>query len=141
MTSQQLEDRLPLGLLVLRIALGAFFLQWTVEKFVKPKGVIGIFDHFYGIEMAANMPMVIGALETVIVLAFIAGAYKRISYGLLFLFHGGSTLSTYNQLLHPYEPGNHLFTAGVPVLAAFWLLYYLRDKDIKWSWDAKKAGA
>ncbi len=134
-------DRLPLGLLVLRMALGLFVLQWTLEKFIKPAGMTRIFDHFYGIELAVNMPMVIGALELVVVLAFLAGAYKRITYGLLFLFHAGSTLSTYDQLLHPYQATNHLFAAAVPVLAAFCLLYLARESDTMWSWDAKRAAA
>ncbi|MFQ5535521.1 MAG: DoxX family protein [Sphingomonadales bacterium] len=134
-----LDNRLPVGLLVLRIFLGLFFLQWTVEKFIKPAGTAKIFDHFYGIDLAAGMPMIIGVVELVIVIAFLAGFHKRISYGLLLLFHAGSTLSSYDQLLHPYDKGNHLFAAAVPVLAAFWLLYWLRDHDTIWSLDAKKA--
>lgn len=133
-------DRLPLGLLVLRLALGLFVLQWTVEKFIKPAGMTKIFDHFYGIDLAVNMPMVVGGLELIIVLAFLAGAYKRVTYGLLFLFHAGSTLSTYDQLLHPYQASNHLFTAAVPVLAGFLLLFLARESDTIWSWDARRAG-
>lgn len=134
-------DRLPLGLLVLRLALGLFVLQWTVEKFINPVGMTRIFDHFYGIDLAVNMPMVIGGLELIIVLAFLAGAYKRVTYGLLFLFHAGSTLSSYDQLLHPFDGSNHLFTAAVPVLAAFCLLYLARESDTMWSWDARRAAS
>jgi hypothetical protein len=58
------------------------------------------------------------------------GLYRRLSYGLAALIHAVSVAATWRQLLHPYGAGqNHLFIAGVPVLAAFILLYTLREWD------------
>ena len=44
--------------------------------------------------------------------------------------HAVSTLSSYRQLLNPYEPPNHLFWAAVPTLAALVGLFLLRKDDV-----------
>ena len=141
--SGPLAARLPLGLFVLRISLGLFLLQWTVEKFVLPPRTVGIFKGFYGVDLAGVMPQILGGIELILVLALLCGAYKRISYGLALLIHTVSVTATWKQLIDPWGfiwgEVNHLFTAGVPLLIAFWLLYYLRDWDTKWSYDESRA--
>lgn len=141
-----LADRLAVGLFVMRIVLGLFMLQWTIEKFVLPKATTMIFGKYLGIDLSANMPMMLGCIEVVIVIAFLLGAYRRLSYGLILLFNIISIGSTWQNLIDPYgllsggKP-NHLFTAGVVVLATSWLLYWLRDADTKWSFDTKRSDA
>ena len=49
---------------------------------------------------------VIGAVEMVILLGFLAGLYKRWTYGAVLLFHSISTLSSYKQYLAPFEGPN-----------------------------------
>lgn len=63
------------------------------------------------------------------ILAFSAGLFKTVSYGLPLIMHTISTVSYYQQLLAPYEASNHLFWAGVPVLGALIALFLLRDSD------------
>ncbi len=130
--------RVPLALFVLRLVLGLFLLQWAVEKFVRPEGASKIFGYYYGIDLSASMPMFIGGFEVILVLAFLAGAYKRLTYGLAFLIHAVSTVATYDQLLNPYQDSNHLFTAGIPVLAGFWVLYWLRDLDTLYAFESRR---
>jgi hypothetical protein len=43
--------------------------------------------------------------------------------------HTVSVLSTYQQLLNPYQSPNHLFWAGIPVLGALVALFILRKSD------------
>jgi putative oxidoreductase len=62
-----------------------------------------------------------------------------VSYGLGTIAHGISVLSSWRQLFDPWGlvsggPPNHLFLAGVPVLAAFIALYLLRARDT-WTLD------
>lgn len=130
MTETLPYTRLPYALLAIRITSGLFLLQWAIEKFVKPEATINIFSHFYGIgNLSATAAYILGSLQLVIVLAFLAGFRKRISYGLCFLMHFVSTASTWSYLINPYEKSNHVFFTAVPVLAAMWALYYLRDLD------------
>lgn len=125
---------LKVALLVLRLSLAAFFAVWVLEKFVKPESTSAIWAHFYFFDqMPAMGPYIIGAVQAAILLAFVLGVLKFWSYGLLMVMHALSTLSTWSQLLHPYDGGNHLFWAGVPALGAFVALFLLRKEDTLFS--------
>ena len=132
-------DRLTTPLLILRITIGLFLLQWGIEKLVIPETTAVIFSHFYKIDgVGENAAMVMGILQSLLALAILFGFQKHISYLLGFLLHAGSTISTIGNLIDPYAPGNHLFMTAVPVLAGMWLLYRMRDADVKFSIDAMR---
>lgn len=123
------ERTIANSLFLLRLVLGLFLLQWTIEKFVKPEVTARIFETFYFIDIGPEYAWVFGVPQLIIVLAFLAGFLPTVSYGLCFAMHLISTLSTWQRLIDPFEGVNHLFTAAVPVLAAFWVLFALRDRD------------
>lgn len=90
-----------------------------------------MFENFYGIRGPGPAAFAaIGAAELVLILAFLAAIQKRITYGLVLLLHGVSTLASYNQYLDPFN--NLLFFAAWPMLAACFTLYLLRDLDTRW---------
>ena len=127
--------KLTLSLFILRVTVAAFFAVWALEKFIKPESAVAIFDHFYGI---SNVPVsavyAIGGVQALLVLAFLVWAkFRTISVGLLLLMHAGSTLSTWQQLINPYEGPNHLFWAAVPALGALIALFILREDDRLWT--------
>lgn len=133
------------ALAVPRISLGLFLQLWALEKFVIPQGTVSIWSGFYGIEIGASAPYVIGALEALLALAILVGLWRRISYGLGVLFHGISVGSGWKQLIDPwglylFDRPQHLFLAGVPVLAGFVVLYLLRDADL-WTVDGWRSRA
>ena len=66
-----------------------------------------------------------------LLLAFVTGFKKRVSYGLVMLIHGLVTLSTWKQLMPWLETHNHLFLAAIPALGAMIALYLLRDHDTR----------
>jgi putative oxidoreductase len=124
------ETRAAVALLILRVSLAIFLLQWGVEKFVVPEAAIRIGQNFYGMTLSGFIVAILGAVETLVALALLFGIYRGWSYGLAFLIHAASVGVTWRQLLNPYGASqNHLFIAGVPVLAAFLLLYVLRERD------------
>jgi len=122
---------LALSLLIMRLTVAAFFAVWAIEKFVKPESTVAIFEAFYGISgLPAAASYAIGAVQAVLILAFLVwGKFRTVSVGLLLLMHAGSTLSTWQQLINPYEGPNHLFWAAVPTLGALIALFVLRDED------------
>ncbi len=124
-----MADTLRPALLLIRVSLGLFMLQWAFEKVFAPEKTVGIFSHFYMMEISPEIAMALGVPQILLSVAIIAGLWKTYSYGAGMIIHGIATLSTYQQLLNPYEGGNHLFIAAVPVLAAFIALFMLRDKD------------
>lgn len=125
-------ERITLSLLLLRIGVFIVMLMWTLDKFVQPEHASRVFEGFYGIGgLGATAFYILGALEMILILAFVSGSWKRVSYGLVLVFHGISTLSSYAQYLDPFN--NLLFFAAWPMLAACVALYLLRDLDTRWT--------
>jgi uncharacterized membrane protein YphA (DoxX/SURF4 family) len=136
--------RLAVALAILRISLGGFLLLWALEKFFIPQTTVSIWDRFYQIPIGASLPYIIGGLEAVLSVAILVGLWRRWSYGLGLGLHTISVVATWKQLLDPWglylnERPQHLFLAGVPVLAAFVALYLLREYDVM-SLDGKRLG-
>ncbi len=135
-----LSKRLSISLLVLRVTISWFLLQWAVEKFVKPEITTRIFEFFYNIPIDVNISPVIGGIQALIVLGFLAGFMKTWTYALVLAMHGASTLVTWRSLVMPFaEDSNHLFITGVPVLAACFVLFYLREYDTLFTIGNRKA--
>ena len=127
--------RLAVSLLILRVALAAFLLLFGADKLVATETAVKVFADFYGLSISISTTYAVGILEILLSLAILAGAWKTIAYGLGLAFHAISTLVTYEQLLSPFGD-NHLFLAGIPVLAAFIALFLLRRQDTLLSLDA-----
>jgi len=119
------------GLAVLRLGLGLFLLLWGIDKLVSPDSTVKIFEMFYMMPIDVSIAQVVGVVEILFSLALMAGVWKKYTYGLAIIIHGISTASTYKQLAAPFGK-NHLFIAGIPVLAGFIALYLLRDQDTLW---------
>lgn len=126
------QKRLHWALFSLRLGVFIVMLMWTLDKFVNPEHSARVFEHFYGISGSTDtIAYILGSLQLVLVLAFMAGIKKRITYGLIFLMHGASTLSSYAQYLDGFN--NLLFFAAWPMWAACFALYLLRDQDVKFT--------
>ena len=125
-----MQGNLKFGLLVLRLSVFVFFAIWAGEKFINPEATIRIFSHFYFFE---NLPVwgayVAGGIQVVVLLGFVLGFAKFWSYGLLLVMHTLSTLASWEQLISPYDPGHHLFVAGIPTLGAIFFLFLMRNED------------
>lgn len=122
------STRLLYSLFVLRLGVFLVMLMWTLDKFFNPGHAAAVFDNFYGIAgLGDTVFTVIAVAELLILVAFLAGLYKRFSYGAVLLFHAVSTLSSFRVYLDPWE--HLLFFAAWPMLAACIALYLLRDED------------
>ena len=133
MSTLSQHARLTWSLLLLRLGVFIVMLMWTLDKFANPDHAARVLEGFYGIPDPGQTAFyVLGVLELVLVFAFVAGLWKRWTYGLILVFHAGSTLSSYSQYLDPF---NHLlFFAAWPMLAACVALYLLRESDTRWTW-------
>ena len=133
------KTRIAQSLLFLRYGVGLVFFMWTIDKFINPEHTVSVFERFYKIPgLAITAAYAIGFVQLLFVMAFLGGAFKKYSYGFLFILHALSTLSTYSKILDPWSPPNLLFYAAVPMLAALWALWSLRDLDTCYSFDARK---
>jgi len=126
------QTRIIWSLFLLRISVFLVMFLWTLDKFVQPHHTAKVFEKFYGIgDLGEMTSMTIGALEILLLAAFVTGSWRRVSYGLVLLIHAISTFSSFPQYLDPFN--NLLFFAAWPMLAACITLYALRDLDVKWT--------
>ena len=123
------EQQLKFGLAIIRLSTGIFFLIWSIEKIIYPEITQKVFSKFYLLEISPTISIILGIVQTLIVLTFMAGFLKTWTYGAILGMHAVSTLSTYKELLNPYQPPNHLFWAAVPLLGALIALFLLRRED------------
>tara|TARA_R110000772_G_scaffold37913_8_gene89760 strand:- start:1411 stop:1836 length:426 start_codon:yes stop_codon:yes gene_type:complete len=134
LANNNLQSNLQWSLLLLRVGVFIVMFVWTLDKFVNPAHSIKIFEHFYNISGFNDViAYVLGALQLVLVMAFLFGIKKRLTYGLILLMHAGSTFSAYAQYYDAFN--NLLFFAAWPMLAACAALYILRDADTKFTLD------
>ncbi len=139
---EKLANRLAISLLTLRVTLGGFLLVWGLEKLITPATTVGLYKEIYFFDAPLALPYAAGILECVLALAVIVGIYRTYSYGIAFLFHAITVVFTIQWIVDPWglisgKP-QYLFLASVPVLAAFFVLFYLRDWDT-YTLDARRA--
>jgi putative oxidoreductase len=128
------DKRVSLSLLVLRFGVFIVMFMWTLDKFVNPAHAMKVYAVFYFLKgLDATTMYVIAAVEMIIIIGFLLGYLKTLTYGAVLVFHAISTFSSYKQYLAPYADGHLMFFAAWPMLAASFALFYLRDKDTKWT--------
>lgn len=124
------EQRLPIALFILRVTVFLVLAMWTVDKLVNPDHAAAVFEKYYYLSgVGAGALAVIAIAELVIILLFLAGVARFWTYGAVLVFHAISTLSTWQQYLDPFEGPNLLFFAAWPMLAACFTLFWLREHD------------
>ncbi len=122
---------LPVALFGLRISVFLVMFMWTIDKFINPAHAGKIYEKFYFIAgLESSVLLILGALELIVLFAFLGGLYKKFSYGVVLVIHAISTLSSFKQYLSPFEGPHLLFFAAWPMLAACVALFLLRDEDV-----------
>ncbi|MFB3132061.1 MAG: hypothetical protein ACE10K_06035 [Rhodothermales bacterium] len=137
-------ERVPLAMLVLRLGVFVVMAIFTIDKLFTVERAITALQHFplHPLNVFLNFTFIggltkpvmyaVGVIELAIIVGFLLGFKKRITYGAVLLFHAISTISTYNMYVTPFEGVHLLYFAAWPMLAACFVLYYLRDLDTKW---------
>lgn len=127
------EDHLPRALAFLRVSVFLLMFMWTIDKFLNPGHAAGVYAKFYFLGgLGASLMYLVGFVELVLIIGFVLGVQKPLTYGAVLILHGISTLSAFRQYLAPFDGPNLLFFAAWPALAACYALYLLRDHDTQW---------
>ncbi len=130
---------LPVAVSLFLMRLGVFAVMgiWTLDKILNPAHAAAVFKTFYMVPgLGAAAAVGIGIAQAVVVLCFLAGAFKTVSYSVVLLMHTVSTLSTFGRYLDPWSEHNLLFFAAWPMLAALIALFMLRRYDTILSFDS-----
>ena len=132
---------LAISLLLIRIGIAVVFLMWTIDKFANPEHAAKVFEKFYKIPgLSSTLSYAIGGVQLALVLAFLFGAFRTWTYGLILLMHAVSTFSSWANYLDPWAYPNLLFFAAIPMLSACVALWLLRKFDtysIEGCWNPK----
>ena len=124
------NKKISVSLFLLRLGVFVVMFVWTLDKFIRPEHAINVFKHFYFLDsLSPTVLLGIAIVEILILIGFLIGFRKKLTYGTGLVFHGISTFSSYKQYLSPFDKGNLLFFAAWPMLAACITLYLLRDLD------------
>lgn len=125
------RGKIEWALFLLRLGVFIVMFAWTLDKLLDPGHGVKVFEHYMFIKgLETPIMMAFGAIEMVIILAFLAGLWKRYTYGFIMIVHGISTFSSWQQYTIDI---NLLFFAAWPMLAAIVALYMLRDIDVKFT--------
>ena len=125
------ESRLQIPLFTLRLGVFIVMLMWTLDKFVNPAHSAAVFENFYLIGgLGSTVFLIIGLLELALIVSFLLGVKKTITYGAVLILHSVSTLSSWQQYL---GFDSLLFFAAWPMLATCYALFVLRDLDTKFT--------
>ena len=127
---QNFKNKIEWSLLSLRLGVFVVMLVWTLDKLLNPAHAEKVFTKFYLMpNLGTEIFYIIGSLQLLVILAFLTGYKKRLSYGAVFAMHFFSTISSWQA----YLDLKLLFFAAWPMLAACFSLYLLRDLDRKFT--------
>ncbi len=132
-----LQNRIEWSLFLLRLGVFIVMFAWTLDKLLNPGHGVRVFEHYLFIEgVGRTVMMTLGAIELVIIVAFLLGLWKRYTYGFILVVHAISTFSSWKQYTVDISL---LFFAAWPMLAACITLYLLRDLDVKFTLSAPRS--
>ncbi len=125
-----LQLKLSISLLIIRLSIAAFFTAWSSLKFYRPEWFENVFRNFYGLEFASrDMSAFVGVVQLLIVLAFVLGFKRTISYAVLALMQGAGVLGSIPNLMNFAQYPNNLMWAAVPAFGAAVALFIMREHD------------
>lgn len=122
--------KLRFCLFLIRISVFIVMCVWTLDKFVNPDHAVMVFQKIYMIEgFSKGLAYLFGALQMIVIIAFLFGYVKTLSYGIVFLMQLAATVAPWKMYMKPWEGENILFYAALPMLAAIFTLFLMRRED------------
>ena len=124
------QSRVSLSLLLLRLTIALVFFMWTLQKFLYPEQASNVYEMFFFVpSLVPTLVQVIAVLETILLVAFVTGFKKHITYWVIVACHSLSTGAALLKYFEPFRGPNLLFFAAWPMLAACFTLAMLQRWD------------
>lgn len=124
------DKKISISLLIIRLSIAAFFGVWSSLKFYRPEWFENVTRNFYGLEFATSqIATIVGIIQIVIVLTFVLGFKRGLSYAALVLMQATGVLASIPNLMNFTQYPNNLMWAAVPALGAATALFVMREYD------------
>ena len=118
------------ALLLTRLSIFYFLLPWQIMRFTKHESASNIAAKYYHLDgLGKSVGLAIGIFWIVLLIAFVAGFKKTVTYGLVFALHTGAIFVALPYYVYGLTGFNQLFLAAIPAAAAMGLLWILRKED------------
>jgi len=111
-------QKLRLPLFLTRLSVFIFMLPWQITRFSNPEIINTISNKYYKFSMPAIGSQISGVFMMALIIAFLVGFKKRISYGLVLILHTLGTLTTLPFMIPGTENFRPLFYAAIPTIGA-----------------------
>lgn len=125
------------GLFIIRLSLFALMMKWAVLKVITPGSYgggadnPGIFESFYGIDIASGFVYAVGIAQILFLLTFLAGVAKFLTTGGVMAMNLASLLVSLPLIVGTLSGGgNMLFVASIPIFGASLALFLMREQDV-----------
>lgn len=135
------ERRIEVALLIIRITAAIFLGLWATLKFHHPEWQRNIFEGAYNISfftVTDNLSYFLGAVQIIIVLAFVSGFLRTWTYGLMMLMSAAGVIGSLGSYMVYYNYPKNLMLTSIPTLGALVALFILRDMDNLFSLSGRK---
>jgi uncharacterized membrane protein YphA (DoxX/SURF4 family) len=125
---------------VLRVGMGVFLALWGVDKLAASEGAVGIFSHFYGLDVGVLLVQAAGVAEILLGVLLAVGLFRIPVAWIALVVNAVSTLASWRQILDPWgwfgltDGGAHLFLASIVIMAVNVVLV-LEARDDTWTLD------
>lgn len=116
-------SRSPWTLPILRVSMGVFLAMWGLDKWFATEGSMGIFSHFYGLDVGTLVVRTAGTLEIALGIALAVGLFPLVTAWIQLVVNAISTLTSWKQIIDPWgalgltEGGSHLFLASIVLMS------------------------
>ena len=118
------------ALFATRLSIFYFLLPWQLKRFTDPEGIDKIAStHYHLPGWSGALATLTGVFWIVLLIAFVTGFKKTISYGLVFLLHTGAIILSMQAYVFGLKSFILIFIAAIPAAAAMGLLWVLRKED------------
>jgi len=126
------------ALFATRLSIFYFLLPWQLKRFTDPEGIDKIAStHYHLPGWSGALATLTGVFWILLLVAFVTGFKKTVSYGLVFLLHTGAIVLSMQAYIFGLKSFILIFIAAIPAAAAMGLLWVLRKEDTLLSFGGK----
>lgn len=124
-----------LALLLMRFGIAWFIFLWAIHKIITPKQYQGLARHFDGVDLSFAQIYGVAALQIIICILVLIGAFRLFSYSAIMVMHLFTISRRWEKFIDPFAlsdkgfPINRNVSIDIAVICAMIALILLMHRD------------